>query len=144
MNHDQQEGMCLDMTPSEESLITGDGGSLAFDSVTIAALEAADDALLDGLTFGVVGLDARNITSRYNLRESQLAGLSRDSVVGQDFFMTTGICMNNFLVAQRFEDEAPLDVVLDYVLTLRMRPTPVKLRLLKQPTIATRYVLIQR
>jgi photoactive yellow protein len=132
------------MTSTDESPAVGDDTALTFASVTITALDAADDATLDGLTFGVVGLDGSGITTRYNLRESRLAGLSRDTVVGQDFFMTTGICMNNFLVAQRFEDEASLDVVLDYVLTLRMRPTPVKLRLLKHPASATRYVLIQR
>ncbi len=132
------------MTSSDESLSEADGRSLTFDAVTIAKLDAADDATLDGADFGVVGLDARCITTRYNLRESQWAGLSRDSVIGQDFFMTTGICMNNFLVAQRFEDEEHLDVVLDYVLTLRMRPTPVKLRLLKDPAVATRYILIRR
>ena len=132
------------MTLTDESLAGGDEASLTFATVTIGALDAADDATLDGLTFGVVGLDASGITTRYNRRESQLAGLSRDTVVGQDFFMTAGICMNNFLVAQRFEDEASLDVVLDYVLTLRMRPTPVKLRLLQHPGVATHYVLIQR
>jgi hypothetical protein len=56
--------------------------------------------------------------------------------------------MNNFMVAQRFEDAltsgSPLDVVVDYVLTLRMRPVKVKLRLLAAPKAATRYVLVQR
>ncbi len=132
------------MAPTDESLIADTGASLAFASVTIADLDAADDPTLDALPFGVVGIDANSITTRYNLRESKLAGLSQDSVLGQDFFMTTGICMNNFLVAQRFEDEASLDVILDYVLTLRMRPTPVKLRLLKDPAVATRYILIHR
>ncbi len=29
--------------------------------------------------------------------------------------------MNNFLVAQRFEDEEEIDAILNYVLTFRMR-----------------------
>jgi hypothetical protein len=52
--------------------------------------------------------------------------------------------MNNFLVAQRFEDEAELDEIVPYVLTLRMRPTKVRLRLLKTPETALSYILIER
>lgn len=56
--------------------------------------------------------------------------------------------MNNFMVAQRFEDaaqsNAPLDVTIDYVLTLRMRPVKVKLRLLAGTEQGARYVLVQR
>lgn len=56
--------------------------------------------------------------------------------------------MNNFLVAQRFEDSAAsgteLDETLDYILTLRMRPIKVKLRLLAGAASALRYVLIKR
>ena len=113
-------------------------------SITFAALEIADEASLDTLTFGVVGLDASGRTRAYNLCESRYAALPRESVLGEEFFLTTGICMNNFLVAQRFEDEPMLDVTLDYVLTFQMRPTPVKLRLLQQPGGRLRYILIQR
>ena len=115
-----------------------------FSSITLAALDAGGAPALDALSFGVVGLDASGQTQIYNLTESQMAGLSRGSVLNQDFFLTTGVCMNNFLVAQRFEDEPVLDVTLDYVLTFRMRPTPVKLRLLQQPGGALHYILIQR
>jgi hypothetical protein len=56
--------------------------------------------------------------------------------------------MNNFMVAQRFADAraegAPLDDTINYVLTLRMRPTKVRLRLLYQPGAALAYVLVQR
>ena len=52
--------------------------------------------------------------------------------------------MNNSLVAQRFEHGSMLDVTLDYVLLFQVRPTPVKLRLLKQPGGKFQYILIQR
>jgi hypothetical protein len=56
--------------------------------------------------------------------------------------------MNNFMVAQRFEDainaKAPLDAIIDYVLTLRMRPVRVKLRLLSSQGEPMRFVLVQR
>jgi photoactive yellow protein len=122
----------------------GDTALPAFADIPITVLDAADASYLDRLGFGVIGLNEAGRTERYNLLESQLGGLSRDNVLGQEFFLTTGICMNNFLVAQRFEDEPELDVILDYVLTFRMRPTPVKLRLLQHPDIKLRYILVLR
>ena len=56
--------------------------------------------------------------------------------------------MNNFMVAQRFEDaatnQATLDDTIDYVLTLRMRPTKVRLRLLAGPKQPYRFILVDR
>ena len=52
--------------------------------------------------------------------------------------------MNNFMVAQRFEDEPELDAIVPYVLTLRMRPTRVRLRLLAGDGAPLRYILIER
>ena len=103
---------------------------------------------LDQLDFGVIGFDDSGLVFKYNRRESQLAGLSRERVVGSHLFDVVAPCMNNFLVAQRFEDALAtgdtLDAVVDYVFTLRMRPTKVKLRLLSNPALTLRYVLVQR
>lgn len=137
---------------TETSVITGpngrpdeiDGEDQTFGGIAFDGLDGASAEALDALPFGVVGLDAVGRTQVYNVWESRLAGLPRDGVLNQAFFLTTGICMNNFLVAQRFEDEPALDVTLDYVLTFQMRPTPVKLRLLQQPGGRLRYILIQR
>ena len=126
------------------STMTTSAGLPAFADITVAQLDAADGSLLDTLLFGVVGLDRNGCTARYNLYEGAMAGLPCGSVLGEDFFLTIGVCMNNFLVAQRFEDEPVLDVTLDYVLTFRMRPTSVKLRLLQHPDCRLRYILIQR
>jgi hypothetical protein len=69
-------------------------------------------------------------------------------VLGQPLFTNVAPCLNNFMVAQRFEDAqddgAALDDTIDYVLTLRMRPVKVKLRLLAEPGSDQRYVLVQR
>ncbi len=128
---------------SPEIRVVSDTALPTFADVTLAELDGLGSTL-DALSFGVVGLDSSGRTQVYNLFESRLAGLSRESVLNQNFFLTTGVCMNNFLVAQRFEDEAELDVTIDYVLTFRMWPTPVKLRLLKHPAVRLRYILVQR
>ena len=111
----------------------------------IAALTEAE---LDELTFGVIGFDSETSVTLYNTFESKYAGLSRERVVGNPLFTTVAPCMNNFMVAHRFEEAAAngtnLDETIDYVLTLRMRPIKVKLRLLAGPGASTRYVLVLR
>lgn len=73
-----------------------------------------------------------------------MAGTERDTVLGAHFISEVGQCMNNFMVAQRFEDEPEIDDELDYVLALRMRPAPVRLRLLKKSGFEGHYILIRR
>lgn len=118
--------------------------SSKFTEISLKDLAILGDEEIDLLPYGVVGLSAAGIVEVYNQRESHLAGLPAESVLGEHFFTSTAQCMNNYLVAQRFEDEAELDVLLDYVLTFRMRPTPVQLRLLKSSSDSRRYILIQR
>lgn len=118
------------------------------DSRLLPALMGMPEDDLDLLDFGLIGFDAEGVVLLYNDYESKCAGLSPDRVKGYSLFTVVAPCMNNFLVAQRFEDAAeakqPLDVTIDYVLTLRMRPVKVKLRLLAHPASALRYVLVLR
>ncbi|MFM0055196.1 phosphonate transporter [Paraburkholderia phytofirmans] len=115
-----------------------------FETVPITELVEADVEWLDGLPFGVIGFAPDAIVTLYNATESGNAGLSPRRVLGKHFFEEVAPCMNNFMVAQRFDDEDVLDDIVPYVLTLRMRPTPVRLRLLKARGCATRFVLIER
>jgi photoactive yellow protein len=111
-------------------------------------LAAMSPSELDTLVFGVIGMDAQTIVRSYNEYESKTAGLAAARVLGQPLFTHVAPCMNNFLVAQRFEDTASagarLDETIDYVLTLRMRPIKVKLRLIAQPEHPLRYILVAR
>jgi photoactive yellow protein len=111
-------------------------------------LEAMDEAALDALQFGVIGFGRNGRVLRYNTFESQAAGLSPERVLDKDLFSVVAPCMNNFLVAQRFADALDagqaLDDTIPYVLTLRMRPTKVRLRLLSAPQAELAYVLVQR
>lgn len=115
-----------------------------FPTITIDDLTRMTSSDMDALPFGVVGLSSQGIVESYNATESRLAGLPSSTVVGSPFFLSVAQCMNNYMVAQRFEDETDLDVIIPYVLTFRMRPTPVTLRLLKDQSAARSYILIQR
>lgn len=122
---------------------------IAFDAPDLAArLAHCTPEQLDALDFGVIGFGTDTDVTLYNAFESQAAGLSPQRVLGQPLFTNVAPCMNNFMVAQRFEDAqedgSVLDATIDYVLTLRMRPVKVALRLLANPGAATRYVLVQR
>ena len=126
---------------------TVQSGSFA-DTGVLHELDRLSDEELDALDFGVIGMDAQGVVRRYNAFESKAAGLSTARVLGQPLFTVVAPCMNNFMVAQRFdeaqESAGSLDTVIDYVLTLRMRPIKVKLRLLAAPGASHRYVLVQR
>ncbi len=114
----------------------------------LARLENMDDAALDDLDFGVIGFTGDTVVCRYNSFEAGAAALSADKAKGRLLFTELAQCMNNFMVAQRFEDAAEvqtlLDKTLDYTLTWKMNPTRVTLRLLYSPLFHTRYVLIRR
>ena len=114
----------------------------------LAILETLDDAALDGLKFGVIGFDRESVVRRYNRYESQASGLEQSRVLGHDVFTVVAQCMNNFLVAQQYEEAiaggTSLDQTIDYVLTWRMRPTKVKLRMLSSPEAALQYVALLR
>ena len=121
---------------------------MALPTRTDEAFRVLESADVDRLDVGVIGFDPNGLVRIYNRTESVAAGLAPERVLGQHVFETVAPCMNNFLVAQRFADAAErregLDVQIDYVLTLRMKPTPVRLRLLALPQAEHRYIVVMR
>lgn len=115
-----------------------------FTTVLFKDLIAADGQSLDNYSFGIIGFGADYIVTLYNALESASSGLNPTRVIGKHFFEEVAPCMNNFMVAQRFQDEPELDAVIPYVLTWRMRPTPVRLRLIQSRKADTRFVLVER
>jgi photoactive yellow protein len=94
-------------------------------------LKPMDIAELDALPFGVIAMTLEGIVVSYNAAESRLSGLTPAKVVGRHFFSAVAPCINNYMVAHRFDTEDVIDDVIDYVFTLRMQATKVRLRLLK-------------
>lgn len=122
---------------------------MAFDEVGLPdRLFAMDEEELDRLPFGVIGFDADGRVREYNRMEAVMAGLTQERVLGRLVFSEVAPCMGNALVAGRFADAArtgtPLDATIDYVLTLRMRPVKVRLRLLATPGHGLRHLLVHR
>jgi len=106
-------------------------------------LDTADSDTLDLLSFGVVKMDLNDVVLDYNDAESRLSGLSKESVVGRNFFTQVAPCTNNFMVAERYHEHDVLDETIEYVFTYRMRPTKVRLRMLKDVRRNYQYMLVE-
>lgn len=116
----------------------------SFETIGLHELDRMGEAERNSLSFGVIGFAADTVVETYNACEARMSGLDPATIIGVPFFSGIAQCMNNFMVAQRFEDEPELDDIIPYVLTLRMRPTKVRLRLLASAGVARRYLLIER
>lgn len=100
--------------------------------------------MLNQLQYGVIGFDEHERVTIYNSYESEVSGMDPKRVIGFHLFTEVAPCTNNYLVAERYRDNADLDEQLDYVFTLRMRPTPVQLRLLARSGATHRYMIVVR
>lgn len=74
-------------------------GVFAVESVLAGAEER-----LDALPFGVIELDAAGVVLAYNRAEEELAGRSRDEVLGRNFFTEIAPCTNVQEFAGRYHE----------------------------------------
>jgi photoactive yellow protein len=121
--------------------------NIAFDAPAIQTqLDAMSDdpPQYDTLDFGLIAMDLDGTIVFYNQWESRLAGISPDRTLGLSFFSDVAPCTNNYLVSGRFEEEQILDETIDYTFTLKMRPTAVRLRMLKDERSGRQYLLVKR
>jgi photoactive yellow protein len=93
--------------------------------------------------FGIVAMALDSVVTSYNRWESQLSGLRPSDVIGKHFFTEVAPCTNNFMVALRY-DEEDLDATVNYVFSYRLRPTPVRLRLLKSTKMGRQFMIVER
>jgi photoactive yellow protein len=98
---------------------------------------------LDELNFGLIAMDLDGIVVAYNSTEATFAGVEPARAIGISFFEAVAPCTNNYLVAGRFEEESLLDETIAYVFTVRMHPTPVTLRLLKDERAGRQYLAVK-
>jgi len=104
---------------------------------------SAEPARYDELNFGLIAMDLDGTVLAYNRIESEFAKVAPDRALGLVFFTDIAPCTNNYLVSGRFEEESTLDETIDYTFTVKMRPTPVKLRLLKDDRAERQYLAVR-
>ena len=112
------------------------------DTDALSKLDSASASQLDAESFGIVKMDHTGKVIEYNSAQSKFTGMQKNNVIGKHFFSEVAPCTNNFMVAQQYDSNATLDQTLDYTFTLKMSPTPVKLRLLKGAS--NQYLLVQK
>lgn len=105
-------------------------------------LESASFDELDEVPFGLIVMDRSGVVTSYNRAESAQTGISPAKVLGRNFFESVGPCTNNYLVSQRYLDEPDLDDTIDFIFTLRMDPTPVRLRMLAREGSERQYLAV--
>ena len=120
---------------------------ITFDQKNIAeALSKISDDQLNAIDFGITGLDNDCVVTRYNNYLVNLSGVSIQKAVGFHYFSNVAPCMNNFMVSQKLEDaideSTSLDETINYVLSVKMKPTKVKIRLVYDSDLMVSYVLI--
>lgn len=106
-------------------------------------LEGMSIDQFDRLDFGLIVADDTNTVIGYNANESARSGLDPKRTIGRNLFSSVAPCINNYLVAERYREEADLDEQLDYVFTFVMRPTPVRLRLMRRQGSDRRYLAVR-
>lgn len=105
-------------------------------------LESASFEQMDEMPFGLIVMDRGGVVTWYSKVESAQTGIAPEKVLGRNFFESVGPCTNNYLVSQRFMDEPDLDDTIKFVFTLRMNPTPVRLRMLAREGSERQYLAV--
>ena len=108
-------------------------------------LARMSSAELDSLEFGVVQIDDDGTILQYNRYEEDFAGRRRGDVVGRHFFTDVAPCTNNRLLYGRFKTgvaEGRLDLTMDYTFTYKMAPRVVSLRLARDGSSQTNWLLV--
>ena len=114
---------------------------------TLTHLPRMSRAELDALPVGAIQVDDAGVILQYNKTEGEMAGFRAEDVEGKNLFFELAPCMNNGLVYGKFRaglDQDSLDHEVLYALTYRMRPVLTQIRLWRDPTTATNWVLLGR
>jgi photoactive yellow protein len=102
---------------------------------------------LDALPCGAVMLDDAGIIGFYNHYAMELTKVDPMYAFGKNFFTQVAPSTNNRLVYGVFKEGVKADSLnakILYTLTYIMRPTLVNIRLYRDPTSKTNWVLVQR
>lgn len=110
----------------------------------LSVLESMSHEAFDAFDFGLVKMDRGGQILAYNKYEAELSSNRQNEVLGKNFFTQVAPCTNNFMVAEKYKsDQTELDEFLDYVFTYRIKPTPVRLRLLTHKNSQHQYLAVQ-
>jgi len=113
----------------------------------ITALGSMTRDQADSADYGIVKVDDAGKILLYNRYESELAGIAPWAAEGRNFFTEIAPCTNNKLVFGRFKsgvESGSLDASFNYTFTYKMRPTNVKIRMIRDAASSTNWVFVRK
>lgn len=101
----------------------------------------------DQQPFGVVKVDDDGVVQMYNRWEAEMAGVHPSEAEGKNFFTQVAPCTNNRLVYGKFKDGVKrneLEIEFNYTFTYKMRPTNVRIKLVRHAPSRSNFVLVAK
>lgn len=101
---------------------------------------------LDALDVGVIQCTDSGKILFYNKAQAEFAKRSPEDVQGQNFFTEVAICCSNPLFYGAFKrgiSTEDLDIEFNYAFTFRVKPTLVRVRLYRDASTRTNWILIK-
>ena len=120
--------------------------SAATTSFFFTKVDSISEAELDSLPYGVIQLDALGVILRYNAFEAGLSGLTRQTVVGKNFFKQVAPCTDLQQFYGRFRDgvaSGALHCTFRFHFAFKRNPRDVTVTLFYNGRDKTGWVLVQ-
>ncbi|MEO1267020.1 MAG: photoactive yellow protein [Myxococcota bacterium] len=114
------------------------------DSRTLANMSRA---AMDAQPYGIVKVNDQGVIEVYNRWEANMAGVESSWAQGRNFFTEVAPCTNNRLIYGRFKkgvESGNLNLSCNYTFTYKMKPTNVKLALVRDSSTGQNFVLVSK
>jgi len=121
---------------------------ISFGSADVAkSIGKLDEKGLDTLAFGAIKLDAKGTILSYNAAEGAITGRDPKAVLGKNFFKDVAPCTSTPEFQGKFEAGVKaenLNVLFEYTFDYNMKPTKVKVHMMKGVMNDGYYIFVKR
>lgn len=121
---------------------------VSFGSKDLAnTLAKMGDAAIDTLAFGAIKVDETGKILQYNAAEGEITGRDPKAVIGKNFFTDVAPCTNSPEFYGKFKEgvsSGELNVMFEYVFDYQMKPTKVKVHMLKALVGEGYFIFVKR
>jgi len=128
------KGVCMDV--------------VSFESKDLAnVLAKMGDKDIDSLAFGAIKVDEKGTILQYNVTEGEITGRDPKEVLGKNFFTEVAPCTNRSEFYGKFKEgiaQGNLDTLFEYVFDYKMKPTKVKVHMIKAVVGGGYFIFVQR
>lgn len=119
---------------------------LAILGLSLQTIDSMKPAELDGLPFGAIQLDAQGRVKNFNSYESKLSRLTKEQVIGKDFFREVAPCADVKEFRGRYQEglkQKKLHAVFSYHFAFKQEPRDVQVTLFYSDITDSVWVFVQ-